>query len=63
MGFSIQEYFSGLLFPPPGDLPDPGIKPYLLRLLHWQADTLPLSQLGNLNQSISRSKPQSLFGL
>ena len=27
MGFSRQEYWSGLSFPPPGDLPDPGIKP------------------------------------
>ena len=27
MGFSRQEYCSGLLFPSPGDLPDPGIKP------------------------------------
>ena len=27
MGFSRQEYLSGLPFPPPGDLPDPGIKP------------------------------------
>ena len=26
-GFSRQEYWSGLLFPSPGDLPDPGIKP------------------------------------
>ena len=26
MGFSKQEYWSGLPFPPPGDLPDPGIK-------------------------------------
>ena len=26
MGFSRQEYCSGLPFPPPGDLPDPGIK-------------------------------------
>ena len=26
MGFSRQEYRSGLPFPPPGDLPDPGIK-------------------------------------
>ena len=24
MGFSRQEYWSGLPFPPPGDLPDPG---------------------------------------
>ena len=27
MGFSRQEYRSGLPFPSPGDLPDPGIKP------------------------------------
>ena len=27
MGFSRQEYWSGLAFPPPGDLPDPGIEP------------------------------------
>ena len=27
MGFSRQEYWSGLLFPSPGDLPDPGIIP------------------------------------
>ena len=30
MGFSRQEYWSGLLFPSPGDLPDPGINPGLL---------------------------------
>ena len=27
MGFSRQEYWSGLPFPAPGDLPDPGIEP------------------------------------
>ena len=27
MGFSRQEYWSGLPFPPPGDLSDPGIQP------------------------------------
>ena len=27
MGFPRQEYWSGLLFPSPGDLPDPGIEP------------------------------------
>ena len=30
MGFSRQEYWSGLPFPPPGDLPDPGIEPVSL---------------------------------
>ena len=32
-GFFRQEYWSGLPFPPPGDLPDPGIGP---ASLHWQ---------------------------
>ena len=27
MGFSRQQYWSGLPFPSPGDLPDPGIEP------------------------------------
>ena len=43
MGFSRQEYWSGLLFPSPGDLPNPGIKPTGLALL---VGSLPLSHLG-----------------
>ena len=35
MGFSRQEYWSGLPCPPPGDLPDPGTKLAALRLLLW----------------------------
>ena len=31
MGFSRQEYWNGLPCPPPGDLPDPGIKPVSLK--------------------------------
>ena len=38
MGFSRQEYWSGLPFPSPGDLPDRGIKPGSPAL---QADSLP----------------------
>ena len=30
MGFSRQEYWSGLQFPSPGDLPNPGINPDIL---------------------------------
>ena len=41
VGFSRQEYWSGLPFPSPGDLPDPGIK---LRSPTLQADSL-LSEL------------------
>jgi len=38
MEFSKQEYWSGLPFPSPGDLPNPGIKP---RSSALQADSLP----------------------
>ena len=38
MKFSRQEYWSGLPFPPPGCLPDPGIEPGSPAL---QADTSP----------------------
>ena len=40
MRFPRQEYWSGLPYSPPGDLPDPGIS--LLCLLHWQPSSLPL---------------------
>ena len=42
-GCSRQEYWSGLLCPPPGDLPDPGIKPMSLKSPALQADFLPLA--------------------
>ena len=38
MGFSRQEYWSGLPFPSPADLPDPGIEP---RSPALQTDALP----------------------
>ena len=38
MEFSSQEYWSGLPFPSPGDLPNPGIEP---RSPALQADALP----------------------
>ena len=37
MAFSRQEYWSGLPFPSPGDLPDPGIEPWSPA---FQEDTL-----------------------
>ena len=43
--FSRQEYWSGLPFPAPGNLPTQGLNEHLLRLLHWQADLLPLCHL------------------
>ena len=38
MGFSRQEYWSGLPFPSPGDLPDPGIKPRSGLITSWQIE-------------------------
>ena len=43
-GFSRQEYCSGLLFPSPGDLPDPEIQPMSLAL---QVDSLTLRLRGS----------------
>ena len=39
MGFSMQEYWSGLPFPSPGEIPNPGIEP---RFPALQADTFTL---------------------
>ena len=44
MGFSRQEYWSGLPCPPPGNLPNPGVEPVSL---YWQADSLLLSHWGS----------------
>ena len=38
MKFSVQEYWNGLPFPSPGDIPDPGTEPASPAL---QADSLP----------------------
>ena len=43
MDFSRQEYWSGLPFPSPGDLPDPGMEPGPPAL---QADSLPSESPG-----------------
>ena len=45
MGFPRQQYWSGLPFPSPGDLPDPGIKPASPAL---ERDSLPPSHQGSL---------------
>ena len=43
-GFSRQEYWSGLPFPPQGIFPAQGSNPHLLCLLRWQAGSLLLSK-------------------
>ena len=46
MGFSRQEYCSGLPCPPLGDLPDPGIEPMSLTSPALQAGSLPIAPPG-----------------
>ena len=63
MGFSRQEYWSGLPFPSPGDLPDPGIEP---RSPAFQADALTSEPLSHLcptlcnPMAIARQTPPSM---
>ena len=47
MGFFRQEYWSGLPFPFPGDLPDPGIEPVSLTSPTLQVDSLLLRHWGS----------------
>ena len=46
-GISRQEYWSGLLFPPPGNLPDPGIESMSSGSPASQEDSLPMSHQEN----------------
>ena len=51
LGFSRQEYWSGLPFPSPGDLPNPGIEPGSPVL---QADALPSEPPGKSTREVTR---------
>ena len=53
MGFSRQEYWSGLPFPSPGDLPDPGIEH---RSPTLQADVLPSKPPGKPKRSLKEQR-------
>ena len=46
MEFSRQEYWSGLPFPPPGDLPKPGFKPKSPVSPALQVESLPIEAPG-----------------
>ena len=54
MGFSRQEYWSGLLCPPPGDLPNPRIEPVSLMS--------PVLTSGFFTTSATRKAPDSWKG-
>ena len=52
MGFSKQEYLSGLPCPSPWDPPSPGIEPTSLMSPALQADSLPTELPGNTQSCI-----------
>ena len=69
MGFSRQEYWSGLLFPPPGDLLDPGIEPeslvspalsgkFFYRCTTWEAQIKTYIDLKTEQKMFLRGKHQ-----
>ena len=58
MKFSRQEYWSRSQFPPPKDLPDPGIEPTSPASPESQVDSLPLSHQGSQGPTIQPCKPQ-----
>ena len=66
MGFSTQEYWSGLPCPPPGDLPNPGIKPtclmsaalirgFFTTSIGWEAHVIYLASKASLSTNFSLS--------
>ena len=57
MGFSRQEYWSGLSCPPPGDLPDPGIGPTSLVSPAMQVDSLPTQPPGKSGSGTESFNP------
>ena len=68
MGFSAQEYWSRLPFPPPGDLPDSGIEPACPALAEGfltteppgepKAAILPIKKRNKTNESSARFSPR-----
>ena len=60
MGFSRQEYWSGLPIPSTRDLPNPGSSSHLFHLLYFQADSLPLHHLGSPRQTDCRQDYRSM---
>jgi len=61
MGFSRQEYCTGLPCPPSGDLPDPGIEPmFLMSNLHWQAGSFTTRAIWEAHMQIHKKRTLSI---
>ena len=61
MGFFRREHWSGLLFPPPGNVPDPGIEPSSPVSPALQADSLPSELSGKPTLRLNLAKSCSIF--
>ena len=59
MGFSRQEYWSGLPCPPPGDLPNPGIEPTSLTSPALAVGSLQLASPAKLHAAAAAKSLQS----
>ena len=57
MGFSRQEYWSGMPFPPPGDFPDSGIEPVSSALVRRFFTTEPPGKTNQLRRSVHKAAP------
>ena len=62
MGIPRREYWSGLPFLLQGSFPTQGLNSCLLRLLHWQADSLPLSHLGSPQLPVGTFRSKGTLG-
>ena len=60
MEFFRQEYWSGLPFPPPGDLPKAGIEPESPAFLAWAGRSFTTAPLGNLSLNTDREAPVTM---
>ena len=63
MGFSRQEYWSGLPFPPPGDLPDPGIDILMCYLTNVKSNATLNVNTDNTNIYYNTGSFYSYYGL
>ena len=59
MGFSRQEYWSGLPYPSPGDLPDPGVEPVSPAFPALVGKFFTLSHQGSLSEALTVMKREN----
>ena len=61
MRFFRQDYWSGLPFPPPGDLPDSGVKLVCPKSPELQVDSLPQSHQGSASVDLKNKQNRIMY--